>query len=101
MIRKAHCARVRRTRSILLMGMLLAFLSGPAFANKAPDLGQPVQTKMLAKVCGKGEPINLPKMHSGNPGVVLWDELPGKGGKGNNIQIGSMNLQNNTMMSTR
>jgi hypothetical protein len=32
---------------------------------------------------------------------VLWDELPGKGGKGNNIQIGSLNLQNNTMTSAR
>ena len=101
MIRKADCARTSKARSTLLAGVLLALLSGTAFANGAPNLGQPVQAKALAQVCGKGEPINLPKMHSGSPGVVLWDELPGKGGKGNNIQIGSLNLQNNNMTSAR
>ena len=101
MTRKAQRGRAGRARSILLPGLLLAFLSSPAFANNAPDLGHPVQAQILAKVCGKGEPINLPKMHAGSPGVVLWDELPGKGGKGNDIQIGSLNLQNNTMTSAR
>lgn len=101
MTSQAHRAKAARVRFTILLGVSFALLSGPAFANHAPDLGLPVHSELLAKVCGKGEPVNLPKLTSGNAGVVLWDELPGKGGKGNNAQIGSLNLQSSTMTSTR
>ncbi|MBU2753622.1 hypothetical protein HFU84_02185 [Acidithiobacillus sp. CV18-2] len=101
MIRKALGAKARKTQSMLLLSVAAALLSGPAFANQAPELGRPIQTEMLAKVCGKGEPVNLPKLTSGNAGVVLWDELPAKDGKGSNIQIGNLNLQSSTMTSIR
>jgi len=102
MFRKNRTTPLFQLIAALAVPALVGLASGSAAAHTLPPIpGIAVSAHTLAKVQGKGEPVSLPSNHSQNPGVILWDELPGKGGKVTNVQMGSMNLQNNTMLSNR
>ncbi len=102
MMQFRNSARNRVRRFAQLAAVVASFLfSAAAVAAGALIPGTPVQSGILALVRGKGEPVNVPSLHNQQPGVVLWDELPGAGGKSESLQMGDMNLQSNSMLSSR
>ncbi|WP_308390019.1 hypothetical protein [Acidithiobacillus sp. AMEEHan] len=71
----------------------------PGWGSTIP--GAVVPNKVLETVQGKGEAVSLPSVGRSN-GVVLWDELPTRKGAGSeNLQMGALNVQTNSMLSNR
>jgi len=77
----------------------IAGVAGPAFPGLQVEA---LSNQHLAQVNGKGIPVNLPKLvHQNGNGVVLWDELQGKGGNSISMQSGGSNLQSASMQVGR
>lgn len=85
---------------LLIISMVFVFCTGSAVAakfNNSPFPGQELPNSSLADIQGKGLPVSLPGVGKQTPGVILWDELPGKDGKNQNMQLGMLNVQSNSM----
>lgn len=95
--------QMHRSRSRLWMLLAAASTACWSIASvAAPALpgiqAEALNNQHLAQVNGKGIPVNLPKLiHQNGNGVVLWDELQGKGSNSISMQSGGANLQSASM----
>lgn len=65
------------------------------------EINSKVSNQQLARVSGKGIPVNLPTIGRNSNGVVLWDELQTRsGGSRTSIEWGSGNNLQSISMST-
>ncbi len=76
-------------------------LAGTRNATHQFGIDSKVSDQQLAKVSGKGIPVNLPTIGRNSNDVVLWDELQNRSGGGKtSIEWGAGNNLQTMSMST-
>ncbi|MBE7565227.1 hypothetical protein HF669_04695 [Acidithiobacillus thiooxidans] len=80
---------------------LQKMLAGTRNATHQFGIDSKVSDQQLAKVSGKGIPVNLPTIGRNSNDVVLWDELQNRSGGGKtSIEWGAGNNLQTMSMST-
>lgn len=75
--------------------------AGAGKATNQFEIDSKVSNQQLAKVSGKGIPVNLPTIGRNSNDVVLWDELQNRSGGGKtSIEWGAGNNLQTMSMST-
>ena len=102
MSHQTHRSRSRLWILLAAVSTACWSLSGVASPVLPGIQAEALSNQHLAQVNGKGIPVNLPKLvHQNGNGVVLWDELQGKGGNSISMQSGGSNLQSASMQVGR
>ncbi|MBU2761778.1 hypothetical protein [Acidithiobacillus sulfurivorans] len=74
---------------------------GAGKASNQFEIDSKVSDQQLARISGKGIPVNLPTIGRNTNGVVLWDELQTRSGGGKtSIEWGGGNNLQSISMST-